>query len=91
MKSDEVTVLNVDGRLLASGPDSIEKSPDNLIGLEKDVTQEIREKITATLAPYLNLRQFPGQRRGPAQRRQDANQRDHLQSRSARRALDAGG
>lgn len=58
MKSDEVTVLNVDGRLLASGPDSIEKSPDNLIGLEKDVTQEIREKITATLAPYLSLHNF---------------------------------
>src|SRR5271167_4232586 len=32
MKTDEVTVLNVDGRLLASGSDSIEKSPDNLLG-----------------------------------------------------------
>jgi flagellar M-ring protein FliF len=58
MKTDEVTVLNVDGRLLASGPDSIDKSPDNLIGLEKDVSQEIREKITATLAPYLSLHNF---------------------------------
>ena len=58
MKSDEVTVLNVDGRLLASGPDSIEKSPDNLLGLEKDVSQEIREKITTTLAPYLSLHNF---------------------------------
>ena len=37
MKTDEVTVLNVDGRLLASGSDSIEKSPDNLLGLEKNV------------------------------------------------------
>jgi flagellar M-ring protein FliF len=58
MKSDEVTVLNVDGRLLASGPDSIEKSPDNLLALEKEVSQEIREKITATLAPYLSLHNF---------------------------------
>ena len=58
MKTDEVTVLNVDGRLLASGPDSIEKSPDNLLGLEKDVSQEIREKITTTLAPYLSLHNF---------------------------------
>jgi len=58
MKADEVTVVNVDGRLLASGPDSIEKSPDNLLGLEKDVSQEIREKITTTLAPYLNLHNF---------------------------------
>jgi flagellar M-ring protein FliF len=58
MKVDEVTVLNVDGRLLAAGTDSIDKSPDNLLGLEKDVSQEIREKIVTTLAPYLNLHNF---------------------------------
>ena len=58
MKPDEVTVLNVDGRLLASGPDNLEKSPDNLLGLEKEVSQELREKITATLAPYLSLHNF---------------------------------
>jgi flagellar M-ring protein FliF len=58
MKIDEVTVLNVDGRLLASGPDSIEKSPDNLVALEETVSQDIREKINATLAPYLSLRNF---------------------------------
>ncbi|MGD0564848.1 MAG: flagellar basal-body MS-ring/collar protein FliF [Roseiarcus sp.] len=58
MKTDEVTVLNVDGRLLASGSDSLEKSPDNLLGLEKDVSQEIREKIITTLAPYLSLHNF---------------------------------
>src|ERR1700733_15637602 len=48
MKVDEVTVLNVDGRLLASGSDSLDKSPDNLLGLEKEVTQDIREKISRT-------------------------------------------
>jgi flagellar M-ring protein FliF len=58
MKADEVTVLNVDGRLLASGPDNLEKSPDNLLGLEKSVSQELREKITTTLAPYLSLHNF---------------------------------
>jgi flagellar M-ring protein FliF len=58
MKADEVTVLNVDGRLLASGPDSLEKSPDNLLGLEKELSQELREKITTTLAPYLSLHNF---------------------------------
>jgi flagellar M-ring protein FliF len=58
MKTDEVTVLNVDGRLLASGSDSLEKSPDNLLALEKDVSQEVREKITTTLAPYLSLHNF---------------------------------
>ncbi len=58
MKLDEVTVLNVDGRLLASGAESIEKSPDNLLALEKDVSQEIRENITRTLTPYLSSRNF---------------------------------
>src|SRR5580693_8521153 len=33
MKIDEVTVLNVDGQLLASGSDSIENAPDNLLVL----------------------------------------------------------
>ena len=51
MKIDDVTVLNVDGRLLASGTDSIEKSPDNLLSLEKEVSQEIREGVTRTLTP----------------------------------------
>src|SRR6202167_1689207 len=58
MKIDEVTVLNVDGQLLASGSDSIENAPDNLLTLEKDVAREIRETVTKTLAPYLSLRNF---------------------------------
>ena len=58
MKIDEVTVLNVDGRLLAAGPDGIEKSPDNLLALENNFAQETREKINRTLAPYLSLRNF---------------------------------
>jgi flagellar M-ring protein FliF len=58
MKIDDVTVLNVDGRLLASGTDSIEKSPDNLLSLEKEVSQEIREGVTRTLTPYLSARNF---------------------------------
>ncbi len=37
---------------------SIEKSPDNLLALEKDVSQEIRENITRTLTPYLSARNF---------------------------------
>jgi flagellar M-ring protein FliF len=58
MKIDEVTVLNVDGQLLASGSDSIENAPDNLLVLEKDVAREVRETVTKTLAPYLSLRNF---------------------------------
>jgi flagellar M-ring protein FliF len=58
MKLDDVTVLNVDGRLLASGPESIEKSPDNLLALEQEVSQEIRDNVTRTLTPYLSARNF---------------------------------
>ncbi|MBV8592878.1 MAG: flagellar M-ring protein FliF, partial [Caulobacteraceae bacterium] len=58
MKIDDVTVLNVDGRLLASGTDSIEKSPDNLLALEKEVAQEVRESVGRTLTPYLSARNF---------------------------------
>jgi flagellar M-ring protein FliF len=58
MKIDDVTVLNVDGRLLASGTESIEKSPDNLLALEKEVSQEIREGVARTLTPYLSARNF---------------------------------
>src|SRR5271163_4438927 len=58
MKLDEVTVLNVDGRLLASGAESIEKSPDNLLALEKEVSQDIRDNVTRTLTPYLSSRNF---------------------------------
>ena len=58
MKLEDVTVLNVDGALLAYGADSIEKSPDNLLGLEKNVSRDIRDNVTKTLAPYLNIRNF---------------------------------
>ena len=58
MKIDDVTVLNVDGRLLASGSDSVEKSPDNLLALEREVSQGIREGVTRTLTPYLSARNF---------------------------------
>ncbi len=58
MKLDDVTVLNVDGRLLASGSDSVDKSPDNLLALEREMSQEIREGVSRTLIPYLSARNF---------------------------------
>jgi flagellar M-ring protein FliF len=58
MKVDDVTVLNVDGRLLASGSDSIDKSPDNLLALEKQVSEGLREDIARTLTPYLSAHNF---------------------------------
>jgi flagellar M-ring protein FliF len=58
MSSDAVTVLDVDGRLLASGTDSMDKAPDNLLSLERSVAQDIRETVGRTLTPYLNSRNF---------------------------------
>ncbi len=58
MKADEVTVLNVDGQLLASGADSIEQAPDNLLGLERNVARDVRDSVNMTLAPYLSMKNF---------------------------------
>jgi flagellar M-ring protein FliF len=58
MKVDEVTVLNVDGQLLASGSDSMDSAPDNLLALQKNVSRDVRDTIVRTLAPYLSVRNF---------------------------------
>jgi flagellar M-ring protein FliF len=58
MKTDEVTVLNVDGLLLASGSDSMDQAPSNMLSLQKSVSQEIQDSVRKTLAPYLSLKNF---------------------------------
>ncbi len=89
MKLEDVTVLNVDGSLLAYGADSVEKSPDNLLALEKEVSQQIRENVSRTLTPYLSAQQLSDLGRRQAQRRQNANERDDLQSRQPCRTVGA--
>jgi flagellar M-ring protein FliF len=58
MKVEEVTVLNVDGTLLASGSDGTDGGPSKMLALEKSVSAEIQNNIRRTLAPYLSLRNF---------------------------------
>jgi flagellar M-ring protein FliF len=58
MTAEEVTVLNVDGQLLASGSDSMDQQPGNMLTLENSVSQDIQESVRKTLAPYLSLRNF---------------------------------
>lgn len=58
MKVDEVTVLNVDGQLLASGSDAGDAGPGKMLSLEKSVSDEIQNNVRRTLAPYLSLRNF---------------------------------
>ena len=58
MTPDEVTVLDVNGLLLASGSDSIDQEPSNMLALEKKVSQDIQDSVRKTLAPYLTLHNF---------------------------------
>ncbi|WP_026606655.1 flagellar basal-body MS-ring/collar protein FliF [Methylocapsa acidiphila] len=58
MKMEDVTVLNTQGVLLASGNELADAAPGGMITLEKTVSQEILDNIRKTLAPYLGLRNF---------------------------------
>jgi flagellar M-ring protein FliF len=58
MTVDQVTVLNVDGQLLASGADGGDTAPNKMLALEKSLSDEIQNKVRRTLAPYLSLRNF---------------------------------
>jgi flagellar M-ring protein FliF len=58
MTIEEVTVLNSDGNLLASGDDQSEVAPGRMIALEKTVSSEIQDNIRKTLTPYLGMKNF---------------------------------
>ncbi len=58
MKPEAVTVLDVDGQLLASGSDALDDAPENLLALQKSVSRDVRDSITRTLAPYLSPTNF---------------------------------
>jgi len=59
MTVDQVTVLNTDGVLMASGADGFNASPAKMLSLEKTIGKELHDNVMQTLAPYLgpdNLR-----------------------------------
>ncbi|MBO0661249.1 flagellar M-ring protein FliF [Jiella sp. MQZ9-1] len=59
MTPDEVTILNADGTLLASGDDdSGSNSPSKLFGMERVVSKSVEDSIRRTLAPYLGVGNF---------------------------------
>ena len=55
---DQVTVLNTDGTILASGGESASAAPGKMVSLEKTVSKELQDNIAKTLAPYLGLGNF---------------------------------
>jgi flagellar M-ring protein FliF len=58
MKAEEVTVLDTDGHLLASGDDLADAAPGQKLTLEDAVSKEIQDNIRRTLTPFLGLRNF---------------------------------
>ncbi len=58
MTPAEVTVLNTDGVLLASGDGQADAAPGAMLSLEKTVSREILDNIRKTLTPYLGLANF---------------------------------
>ena len=58
MSPDEVTVLNTDGVLLASGDDNASAAPSRFMSLEKSVGDDIQNRIRESLTPYLGLDNF---------------------------------
>lgn len=58
LKVDNVTVLNTEGTLLASGDDIESASAGKMAIVEQTVNREIEDKVRRTLTPYLGLGNF---------------------------------
>eukprot|EP01037_Dinobryon_pediforme_P007302 gene7302-7373_t len=56
MTTDQITVLSTDGHMLASGADATEGTVASMLNLEHSLTQDLQEKITRTLSPYLGAK-----------------------------------
>ena len=55
---DQVTVINTDGTILASGGDGTSTAPTRAVSLESAIRKELQDNIAKTLAPYLGLGNF---------------------------------
>jgi flagellar M-ring protein FliF len=55
---DQVTVLNTDGTILASGGDTMTAAPGKMLTLEKSIGKELQDNIAKTLAPFLGASNF---------------------------------
>ena len=58
MSPEEVTVLNTDGTLLASGDDGASATSTKQLGMEGVISRSIEDSIRRTLAPYLGVDNF---------------------------------
>lgn len=58
MSVGQVTVLSSDGKLLATGDDSMSAAPGRLMELERTLGDHLSESIQQTLAPHIGLSNF---------------------------------
>jgi flagellar M-ring protein FliF len=58
MSVGQVTVLSSDGKLLATGDDSLSAAPGRLMELERTLGDHLSESIQQTLAPHIGLENF---------------------------------
>ncbi len=58
MSIDHVTVLNMDGTVMASAGDVTGATPSKNMTLEKTVAKEMQDNIAKTLTPYLGVNNF---------------------------------
>ncbi|MHC5307636.1 flagellar basal-body MS-ring/collar protein FliF [Bartonella sp. LJL80] len=58
LEASSVTVLDTNGRLLASGADAMNGAPIMMASLEHQVASQIDENIRKQLAPYLGMDHF---------------------------------
>jgi flagellar M-ring protein FliF len=58
MKVNQVTVLDTDGMLLASGDDTGDSAAGQMLNLEQTFAKQIQDNISKTLTPYFGLHNF---------------------------------
>lgn len=58
LTTDQVTVLDTNGTILAAGGDTIDTAPQKMVELQKTISQQLQENVRKTLAPYLGINNF---------------------------------
>ncbi len=58
MKIDDVTVLNTEGQVLASGDDPSSAGTGRMAELQHRINRDVEDKIRRTLTPYLGIGNF---------------------------------
>ncbi|HEX5006586.1 MAG TPA: flagellar basal-body MS-ring/collar protein FliF [Hyphomonadaceae bacterium] len=58
MTIDKVRVLSTDGTVLAAGDGTFNAAPTKMLELERTVSNELKQNVSETLAPYIGIDNF---------------------------------